>query len=124
MNKRGEEEQCNRLQTDPVLTLLGSPPIHICVNGLLSSSLSLCVSSFQGLPLSRPAMDTWTSCIALFVAVDFAYYWLHRCAHTNAILWLGHSVHHDNEHYNLSTAVSHCTPTPNGPALAPSHIQV
>lgn len=63
-------------------------------------------NSTAGLPfLPRPAMESWAACIALFVCVDFAYYWLHRSAHVSAVLWLGHSVHHDSEHYNNSTAL-------------------
>eukprot|EP00041_Stephanoeca_diplocostata_P029069 m.848570 g.848570 ORF g.848570 m.848570 type:complete len:171 (-) comp23488_c0_seq10:146-658(-) len=53
----------------------------------------------------RPAMASHWELALLFVGVDFSYYWYHRCAHTNALLWLGHSVHHDSEIYNLSTAL-------------------
>jgi len=69
-------------------------------------------NSTAGLPfLPRPAMESWAACIALFVCVDFAYYWLHRSAHVSAVLWLGHSVHHDSEHYNNSTALRQGTAT-------------
>lgn len=40
-----------------------------------------------------------------FVLLDLCYYWLHRCAHTIAFMWAAHSVHHNSEHYNLSTAL-------------------
>ena len=50
-------------------------------------------------------LDEWYGGVLALILVDFAYYWLHRCAHTNAVLWVGHSVHHGSEHYNLSTAV-------------------
>lgn len=40
-----------------------------------------------------------------FVAVDFAYYWFHRCSHEINILWAGHIVHHSSEEYNLAVAL-------------------
>jgi len=36
---------------------------------------------------------------------DFCYYWLHRFGHTMALFWAAHSVHHQSEDYNLSTAL-------------------
>ena len=43
--------------------------------------------------------------VFLFVAVDFGYYWFHRCAHRVNIIWAAHIVHHQSETYNLSTAL-------------------
>ena len=40
-----------------------------------------------------------------FVLYDFCYYWLHRMGHERNILWAAHSVHHQSEDYNLSTAL-------------------
>ncbi len=40
-----------------------------------------------------------------FVVYDFCYYWLHRLGHERNILWAAHSVHHQSEEYNLSTAL-------------------
>jgi sterol desaturase/sphingolipid hydroxylase (fatty acid hydroxylase superfamily) len=40
------------------------------------------------------------------VAVDFLYYWDHRCAHENRTYWaLAHSVHHSSPHFDQSTAL-------------------
>ncbi|WP_077035192.1 sterol desaturase family protein [Pelomonas sp. KK5] len=39
------------------------------------------------------------------VAYDFFYYWHHRLGHTTALLWAAHSIHHQSEDYNLSTAL-------------------
>ncbi|RYF68398.1 MAG: hypothetical protein EOO29_35255, partial [Comamonadaceae bacterium] len=36
---------------------------------------------------------------------DFCYYWLHRMGHESAVLWAAHVVHHQSQHYNLSTAL-------------------
>ena len=50
-------------------------------------------------------LDSWLGWCLAFIAVDCAYYWLHRWAHEYRFLWAGHSVHHSGEHYNLSTAL-------------------
>lgn len=36
---------------------------------------------------------------------DFFYYWKHRLGHEISIFWAAHSVHHQSEDYNLSTAL-------------------
>lgn len=43
--------------------------------------------------------------IIIFILVDFFYYWKHRMSHEINILWLGHSIHHQSEEYNLSVAL-------------------
>ncbi|MCY1282633.1 Fatty acid hydroxylase superfamily protein [compost metagenome] len=40
-----------------------------------------------------------------FVFYDFCYYWNHRLGHERNVLWAAHSVHHQSEEYNLSTAL-------------------
>jgi alkylglycerol monooxygenase len=49
-----------------------------------------------------PALLSWA---AVFVLVDFCYYWSHRYAHEINILWAGHVVHHSSEEYNLPVAL-------------------
>ena len=51
-----------------------------------------------------PADSVWVWAFAL-LAYDFCYYWLHRGGHRVNILWAAHVVHHQSEHYNLSTAL-------------------
>jgi uncharacterized membrane protein YhhN len=36
---------------------------------------------------------------------DLCYYWYHRAGHEVALLWAAHVVHHQSQHYNLSTAL-------------------
>jgi alkylglycerol monooxygenase len=43
--------------------------------------------------------------VAVFVLVDFCYYWSHRYAHEVNLLWAGHVVHHQSEEYNLPVAL-------------------
>ncbi len=51
-----------------------------------------------------PVDAVWVWVVGL-LAYDFCYYWLHRFGHTMALLWAAHSVHHQSEDYNLSTAL-------------------
>ncbi|WDE00321.1 sterol desaturase family protein, partial [Thalassomonas actiniarum] len=48
------------------------------------------------------AAATW---LIFFFAVDFCYYWFHRCAHQFNFLWGAHVGHHQSEEYNLTTAL-------------------
>jgi sterol desaturase/sphingolipid hydroxylase (fatty acid hydroxylase superfamily) len=40
-----------------------------------------------------------------FVFYDFCYYWQHRLGHTVGLFWATHSVHHQSEEFNLTTAL-------------------
>ena len=75
--------------------------------GLLTKSVGLVTYGFalEHLALLRlPADSVWVWFFA-FVLYDFCYYWLHRMGHERNILWAAHSVHHQSEDYNLSTAL-------------------
>ncbi|KTC93218.1 sterol desaturase family protein [Legionella cincinnatiensis] len=41
----------------------------------------------------------------LWLGVDFCYYWFHRTSHRCNFFWIGHSVHHQSEYYNLTVAL-------------------
>lgn len=43
--------------------------------------------------------------VALFVGVDFFYYWFHRAAHRVNIAWASHAPHHSSEDYNFAVAL-------------------
>ena len=49
--------------------------------------------------------DSLLCWVLLFVGVDVCYYWMHRFSHEFHVGWLGHSVHHSGEYYNLATAL-------------------
>ena len=49
-------------------------------------------------------LDTWWGIAALFLALEFAYYWMHRLSHECRWLWATHSVHHSPQHLNLTAA--------------------
>lgn len=81
--------------------------------GILSQSTRLIVfslglwamSGLNGKLLSLWSMDSTLAWLAAFVIFDFSYYWKHRFSHEINFLWAGHSVHHQSEEYNLSTAL-------------------
>lgn len=43
--------------------------------------------------------------VALFVLVEFVYYWHHRASHTVRWLWATHSVHHSPTRFNLTAGI-------------------
>ena len=84
--------------------------------GLLSQALAVCTQLFQiGLyAMVYPAVAIWTrpafwdGAIGWIVAVllfDFCDYWLHRAGHESAVFWAAHSVHHQSQQFNFSTAL-------------------
>ena len=46
----------------------------------------------------------WTF-VALYVGVEFCYYWFHRASHRIRWFWCAHVVHHGSEHMNFTTAM-------------------
>jgi alkylglycerol monooxygenase len=53
--------------------------------------------------------STWYGVLLALVFYDFCYYWFHRASHEVAVFWAGHVVHHQSQHYNLSTALRQST---------------
>ncbi len=49
--------------------------------------------------------STWYGVLLALLFYDFCYYWLHRAGHEVAVFWAAHVVHHQSQHYNLSTAL-------------------
>lgn len=60
---------------------------------------------FDNFALFTPDNNVWWYWVALFLLVDFAYYWAHRMSHEINLFWGGHVVHHQSEDYNLSVAL-------------------
>lgn len=54
---------------------------------------------------AREFWGTWYGVLLALVFYDFCYYWLHRAGHRSAVFWAAHVVHHQSQHYNLSTAL-------------------
>lgn len=75
--------------------------------GLLTKGVGLVTYAIavDHLALFELPADAWWVWVVAFIAYDFCYYWLHRFGHERNILWAAHSVHHQSEDYNLSTAL-------------------
>ena len=75
--------------------------------GLLTKGVGLVTYAYalKHLALFELSADSVWVWIWAFVLYDFCYYWLHRLGHERNILWAAHSVHHQSEDYNLSTAL-------------------
>ena len=43
--------------------------------------------------------------VGALIAYDFFYYWNHRIDHEVGLFWAAHVVHHQSDHFNLSTAL-------------------
>jgi alkylglycerol monooxygenase len=69
----------------------------------------LVLSNFALFDIDRSWFDASANGIVLWILAavlwDFCYYWNHRLGHEISILWAAHSVHHQSEEYNLSTAL-------------------
>ena len=79
------------------------------VTGVLGKFIGLAAyAAVFGYVALWPQADLWNHwygwCLAL-VLYDFCYYWLHRAGHEVAVFWAAHAVHHQSQHYNLSTAL-------------------
>lgn len=75
--------------------------------GLLTKGVGLVTYAiaWEHLGLLRlPEGALWVWLLA-FVLYDLCYYWLHRLGHERNVLWAAHSVHHQSEEYNLTTAL-------------------
>lgn len=55
--------------------------------------------------LATIPFDTAWGLALLFLAVEFAYYWMHRCGHQIRWMWATHVVHHSPEHIHFASAV-------------------
>ena len=55
-------------------------------------------------PVTLPS-GNWGTWLFAFVFYDFCYYWQHRLGHTVGLFWASHSVHHQSEEFNLTTAL-------------------
>ncbi len=79
------------------------------LTGVLSKlfSIGIYVLTFNALAL-YPDLAFWTTWYGVLLALvfyDFCYYWLHRAGHVVALFWAAHVVHHQSQHYNLTTAL-------------------
>lgn len=76
-------------------------------SGVLTKVVGLLTYGFawQHLALFELSPESLWVWLLAFVFYDFCYYWNHRLGHERNLLWAAHSVHHQSEEYNLSTAL-------------------
>ncbi|MDQ8002534.1 MAG: sterol desaturase family protein, partial [Pseudomonadota bacterium] len=82
--------------------------ISAVLTGLLRIGIYTAVYASLALVPHEAAQTFWTTWYGWLLALvfyDFCYYWLHRMGHEVAVLWAAHVVHHQSQHYNLSTAL-------------------
>ncbi|MDN8613205.1 lysoplasmalogenase family protein [Variovorax ginsengisoli] len=79
--------------------------ISAALTGLLRIGIYTAVWSAFALFPDTDFWTRWYGWLLALVFYDFCYYWLHRFGHESAVLWAAHVVHHQSQHYNLSTAL-------------------
>ncbi|MBI5722308.1 MAG: sterol desaturase family protein [Burkholderiales bacterium] len=55
--------------------------------------------------LTTIVVDGWLPALALFIGLEFCYYWLHRAAHRVRWFWCNHAVHHSANQLNLMASL-------------------
>ena len=82
----------------------------VALGRALAAFLSLAVIApvyaalWSAAPVKLP-VDDWRVWAAGFIAVEFAYYWMHRFSHRVRWLWASHAVHHTAEELTLPAAL-------------------
>ena len=79
---------------------LGQPLFNVLSRGLALGVFSW-VWEYR---LFTIPLDTLWGIALLFAAMEFAYYWEHRAAHTVRWFWASHRVHHSPNHMMLANA--------------------
>ncbi|KAH6930585.1 hypothetical protein HPB50_014751 [Hyalomma asiaticum] len=91
-------------QLDDGLTSIGQGIIQelsrLFTEGTLLAGYIYVYNNYRIVTLPWNSTETW---FFAMLAVDFAYYWVHRWEINLA--WSGHQVHHSSEFYNLTTAM-------------------
>jgi sterol desaturase/sphingolipid hydroxylase (fatty acid hydroxylase superfamily) len=75
--------------------------LSLIIWGLVLQHLAIFEMPMAWFDTTIPGLMLW---IVAAIAWDFCYYWNHRLNHEISVLWAAHSVHHQSEDYNLSTA--------------------
>jgi sterol desaturase/sphingolipid hydroxylase (fatty acid hydroxylase superfamily) len=87
------------------LTSITSGLAYFVVKGIVSKGLmfgvALAVYEHRILDLDWRSPVVW---LGIFVARDFAYYWIHRAEHRVRVLWASHLVHHSIERFTFTSA--------------------
>ncbi len=72
---------------------------------MLALSVGIYVLVYDHLALFTLPAGDWRVWVGALIAYDFFYYWNHRIDHEVGLFWAAHVVHHQSDHFNLSTAL-------------------
>ncbi len=78
---------------------------QVLANGLSAVLVGAALLWIYTIAPVRWPMDDWRSWLLGFLAVEFAYYWQHRFAHTVRWFWASHAVHHSPGEMTLPAAM-------------------
>ena len=84
-----------------LLVMAGHTLAGATSNTLITTGLAVLVWHYR---LMTVDLGVWWHVALLFLLVDFAYYWYHRCAHRVRVMWGSHSAHHSPNEMTLSGA--------------------
>lgn len=86
--------------TSLIISLLHAPAHLLTPLAVAPLSFFLWTHRLWTIPL-----DTAWGLAALFLAVEFAYYWMHRSGHEIRWMWASHRVHHTPDLIHLASAL-------------------
>ncbi|MEM7610987.1 MAG: sterol desaturase family protein [Pseudomonadota bacterium] len=76
--------------------------VSIAIYAWVLEHAALFVIPHSWFGLSAGGVLAW---LGILIFWDFMYYWKHRLGHEVSVFWAAHSVHHQSEEYNLTTAL-------------------
>lgn len=78
--------------------------IYLVIEGLFQALLLVHIYGFIYAHRLMTIEITPLTFFALFVGLEFCYYWFHRASHRIRWFWAAHVAHHASEHMNFTTA--------------------
>ena len=104
----GKRKQRNTYRMADAINSLGLgilSQISAVFMGLLRIGIYTAAFEYVALWRADAFWTAWYGWLLALLFYDLCYYWLHRMGHESAVLWAAHVVHHQSQHYNLSTAL-------------------
>jgi alkylglycerol monooxygenase len=83
-----------------IMSQLGGVLLKVLTIGIYTAMFA----AMSGDP-QTPFWNSWYGIVLALIFYDLCYYWYHRAGHVVALFWAAHVVHHQSQHYNLSTAL-------------------
>ena len=76
--------------------------LNLGIDILMRTVSLLVLNYFFDFRIINSYPTAWIYWVALFLAEDFMYYWLHRIDHFCRLFWAVHVTHHSSEEFNLT----------------------